>query len=102
MAVRLYAVLTSYLRNRPLKLVRRIRAENGFEAWQRLLNKMQPATRARSLALLTQLSRVQLAEGKTISEQLPQYETIITEYERISGHTYADDAIYEHICNCGL
>ena len=92
MAVRLYAVLTSYLRNRPLKLVRRIRAENGFEAWQRLLTEMQPATRARSLALLTQLSRVQFAEGKTISEQLPQYETIIAEYGRISGHTYADDA----------
>ena len=92
MAVRLYAVLTSYLRNRPLKLVRRIKAENGFEAWQRLLREMQPATRARALALLTQLSRVQFAEGKTISEQLPQYETIITEYERISGHTYADDA----------
>ena len=92
MAVRLYAVLTSYLRNRPLKLVRHIRHENGFEAWQRLLKEMQPATRARALALLTQLSRVQFAEGKTISEQLPQYETIITEYERISGHTYADDA----------
>ena len=74
------------------KKVRRIRAENGFEAWQRLLKEMQPATRARSLALWTQFSRVQFAEGKTISEQLPQYETIITEYERISGHTYADDA----------
>ena len=92
MAVRLYAVLISYLRNRPLKLIRHIKSENGFEAWQRLLKEMQPATRARALALLTQLSRVQFAEGKTISEQLPQYETIITEYERISGQTYADDA----------
>ena len=31
-------------------------------------------------------------EGKTLSEQLPQYEAIVTEYERIRGHTYADDA----------
>ena len=72
MAVRLYGVLTSYLRNRPLKLVKHMRDENGFEAWQCLLKEMQPAKRARSLALLTQLSRVQFAEGRTLSEQLPQ------------------------------
>ena len=66
--------------------------ENGYEAWQRLLREMQPVTRARSLALLTQLSRVQFAEGKSISEQLPLYESIVNEYERISGHDYADDA----------
>ena len=53
MAVRLYGVLISYLRNRPLKLVRR-------------LKEMQPATRARSLALLTQLSRVQFAQKNTV------------------------------------
>lgn len=33
----------------------------------------------RSLALLTQLSRVQIAEGKAILEQLPIYESIVTE-----------------------
>ena len=53
---------------------------------------MQPATRARSLAVLTQLSRVQFAEGETLSEQLPQDEAIVAEYEWISGHAYADDA----------
>ena len=92
MAVRLYGVLTSYLRNRPLKLVKFMKDENGFEAWQRLLKEMQPATRARSLALLTQLSRVQFAEGRTLSEQLPQYEAIVQEYERISHQKYPDDA----------
>ena len=73
-------------------LVKHIKQENGFGAWQLLLKEMQPATRARSLALLTQLSRVQFAEGKSLSEQFPQYEAIVTEYERISGHVYADDA----------
>ena len=33
MSVRLYSVLTSYLRNRPLKLVKHIKQENGFGAW---------------------------------------------------------------------
>ena len=92
MAVRLYGVLISYLRGRPLKLAPRMKEENGFEAWQGLLRETQQVSRARALALLTQLSRVQFADWKTISEQLPQYETIVTEYERISGHTYADDA----------
>ena len=91
-SVRLYSLLTSYERQRPLKLIRHVKKENGFAAWQILLRELQPATRARSLALLSQLSRVQFAEGKTVAEQLPQYESLINEYERISGHTYSDDA----------
>ena len=91
-AVRLFSLLTSYLRLRPLKLIRHVNKENGFEAWQILLKEMQPATRARSLALLSQLSRVQFADGKTISEQLPQFESIVNEYERISNQKYSDDA----------
>ena len=53
---------------------------------------MQPATRARALALLSQLSRIQFAEGKAVSEQLRQFEALINEYEKISGHGYSDDA----------
>ena len=63
-AVRLYSLLTLYLRQRPLKLIRHVKSENGFEAWQSLLKEMQPATRARSLALLSQLSRIQFAARK--------------------------------------
>ena len=62
----LYSLLTSYLRQRPSKLIRHVKSENGFEAWQTLLKEMQPATRARALALLSQLSRIQFAEGKTV------------------------------------
>ena len=46
----------------------------------------------RSLALLSRLSRIQFADGKTVSEQLPQFEALILEYERISGQRYSDDA----------
>ena len=91
-SVRLYSLLTSYLRLRPLKLIRHIKNENGFAAWQVLLKEMQPATRARSLALLSQLSRIQFEEKKTVSEQLPQFEALVQEYERISGQNYSDDA----------
>ena len=70
MAVRLYSVLTSYLRSRPLKLVRHMKDENGFEAWQRLLRDMQ------LVMLWTQLSRVQFAHRRAISEQLLEYDAI--------------------------
>ena len=85
MSVRLYSVLTSYLRNRPLKLVKHIKQENGFGAWQLLLKEMQPATSARSLALLTQLSRVQFGEGKSLSEQFPQYEAVYADDARVAS-----------------
>ena len=91
-AVRLFSLLTSYLRQRPLKLIWYVKKENGFEAWQILLKEMQPATRARPLALLSQVSKVQFADGKTISEQLPQFESIVNEYERISNQKYSEDA----------
>ena len=94
MAVRLYSLLTSYTRQRPLKLVCHVKQENGVVAWQVLLKEMQPATPVRSLALL---SRVQFAEGKTLSEQLPQYEAIVAEYERISGREYSEDAKVDSI-----
>ena len=80
------------MRQRPPKLIRHVKSENGFEAWQSLLKEMQPATRARALALLSQLSRIQFAEGKTLSEQLPQFEALVLEYERISTQKYSDDA----------
>ena len=57
-AIRLYSLLTSFQRQRPLKLIRHVKNENGFQAWQVLIKEMQPATRARSLALLSQLSRI--------------------------------------------
>lgn len=33
MAIRLYSLLTSYMRQRPLKLFRHMKQENGFAAW---------------------------------------------------------------------
>ena len=73
-----------------MKLIRHVKNENDFEAWQTLLKDMQPATRARALALLSQLSRIHFAEGKSVSEQLPQFEALVLEHERISSQKYSD------------
>ena len=39
-AVSLYSLLTSYVRQRPLKLIRHVKSENGLEAWQSLLKEI--------------------------------------------------------------
>ena len=88
----LYSVMVSYMRERPLKLVRNVEDQNGHKAWQLLLKEMQPSTRARGLALLTQLSRVTFSESKSVTEQLAAYETLVREYERVSGGEYPEDS----------
>ena len=57
-SVRFYGMLVSYMKGRPLQVIRHIQGQNGFVAWATLLREMEPSTRQRGLALLTQLSRV--------------------------------------------
>ena len=44
-SLRLFGLLASLLRNRPLKLIRHMPHENGYEAWRVLIVDMQPSTR---------------------------------------------------------
>ena len=91
-SLRFYGILVSYMEGRPLQMIRHVPKQNGFKAWSVLLREMEPSTRQRGLALLTQLSRVSFSEQKSISEQLPSYESLVTEYERVSQSKYPEDA----------
>ena len=46
-AVKLYSVLSSYLKNRPLKILRSVVNNDGFEVWRRLTVELQPTSRLR-------------------------------------------------------
>ena len=87
----LYAILQSFVRNRPAKIVRNVGQSNGYEAWRLLMVEMQPKTRQRQLALMTQLNSMTFDPRKSLNEQLGKYEEVIREYERISGTTYPED-----------
>ena len=50
-AVKLYSVLSSYLKNRPLKILRSVLNNDGFEVWRKLTVELQPTSRSRSLAM---------------------------------------------------
>ena len=50
-SARVYSVLSSYLKNRPLKMLRSVLNNDGFEIWRRLSVELQPTSRSRSLAM---------------------------------------------------
>ena len=54
-SILLYTLLASLMRNRALGVVRSTPRKNGFEAWRKLLQTLEPAERGRSLGLLSQL-----------------------------------------------
>ena len=66
---KLFSLLSTLLRNRPLQLLRGVADNNGYEAWRVLYRDMQPPTRQRSLALVQSLNCLKLEAGKTIAEQ---------------------------------
>ena len=88
---RLYSLLTGLMKQRPLRLVRGVSNQNGLEAWRILTKDLQPRTRQRSLALVQALNKVQFDATKSVTEQLPQYDLMVREYERSSQTTYPDD-----------
>ncbi|CAE7264821.1 unnamed protein product, partial [Symbiodinium sp. CCMP2456] len=87
----LYAILLSFVRNRPAKMVRAVTRSNGYEAWRQLLVEMMPSSRQRQLALASQLTATRLDPKRPINEQVGRYEELIREYERVSGSKYSED-----------
>ena len=86
---KLFSILCSYVKNRPLRLVRSVENNDGFKAWQALCRELQPSTRQRSLALAqTILSFPPFEKGKTL-ENLLAFEKLVEDYERITDIAYS-------------
>ena len=92
-----YSILISYMKNRPLSLIRHLEDFNGFKRWSPLVRDMEPSTRQRGLALLTQLSKVEFSSSKTISDQIPACESFVRKYERVSGSKFSEDSMIASI-----
>ena len=88
---RLFGVLVSLLKGRPLLLIKGFEKERaGYEAMRVLRREMEPKERARSLALLRQLASWTFKEGN-VHEQLVQFEDAVASYESSSGKSYPPD-----------
>ena len=90
-ARKLHSILTSYTKGRPLRTIKQVASENGFEAWRMLVEERQPHTRARSLQLLNSVLNHKFDAKKSTQENLLKFEEMIEEYERASGSVMDDD-----------
>ena len=88
-AVKLYSVLSSYLKNRPLKILRSVLNNDGFEVWRKITVELQPTSRSRSLAMAQALvSFPSMSKGASLYDYVLTYEKLVDEYEKLSGLRY--------------
>ncbi len=88
---KLRSILTSYTRGRPLRTLKQVPHENGFEAWRLLVEEHQPHSRARSLQLLNNVLHYRFDNKKPTQENILKFEALIEEYEKASGDLVAED-----------
>jgi len=83
-ARRLYSYLVSYLKNRPLRIVRAVPNNDGLAAGQSLCREFQPRSRQRTLCLLQAVTQYPAFEkGKTL-EGLLALEKLMEDYESLA------------------
>ena len=84
-AKKLYALLTTLLRERPLQLLRSAEQGNGFEAWRLLTTTLAPASKSRSLALLGAITQFPAMSTTNVLEQLLRLEELFRKYSQAAG-----------------
>ena len=90
--LKLYSVLSSYLRNRPLKVLRSVENMSGFEVWRKLTAELEPSSRSRSLAMAQALVGFPpMSKGASLMDYVLTFEKLVSEYEKISSTKYDDN-----------
>ena len=102
LSVKLFAILTSYLKGRCLSLVKSMaKSKDGFRLWRALIQEYEPSLRQRSLALAQTLSNYpQFSGSKTIMEQILSYEQLVQQFEEASSSTYPSELKIATLVKC--
>ena len=88
----LFALLSSLIRGRGLQIIQRIPVQNGFEALRQLVQLYQPASKTRSLGILSALTSMgHFRAGEPLLPQVLDMERIMDEYEKSSSKKLDDD-----------
>ena len=91
-SLRLYSILATYLKNRPLRILRSVTNGDGYRVWRMLVDELQPSSRPRALALAQALVKFPpYREGGSLLDYTIAFERIITEYEKVSPAPYDDN-----------
>ena len=99
-AKRLYSYLVSYLKGRPLRIVRAVANNDGFKAWQQLCKEFQPQTRQRTLCLLQAITQYPAFEKGRTLEGLLALEKLVDDYEKLSGEKLSSDLKTATLLRC--
>ena len=97
----LYALLASLVRQRPLSLIKQVKEANGLEAYRMLVQSLEPASKNRSLGLLTMIlewSQFDMKKGGILA-QLLRLEEAFIEYER-TGSRLEDSLKFAILMKC--
>ena len=99
-AQRLYTILSSYVKGRPLRIIRTVPDKDGFQAWQLLCKEYQPTTRARSLAMAQAIMGYPQFERGRHLDGLLGLERLIEDFEKISKTPYPDELKISNVLRC--
>ena len=89
---RLYAVLCSLVKGRPLLIIRAYDStKEGYEALRALRKEMEPKEKTRTLALMRRLAAWEFNAGQGLYEQLIKYEEALKQYETASGTNFPEE-----------
>ena len=91
-SLRLYSILATYLKNRPLRILRSVTNGDGYRVWRMLVDELQPSSRPRALALAQALVKFPpYREGGSLLNYTIAFERIVAEYEKVSPAPYDDN-----------
>eukprot|EP00439_Symbiodinium_sp_Y106_P057167 s3995_g8.t1 len=91
---RLFGLLCSVLKGRPLLLIRSLEPTRcGFEAVRLLRREMEPREKARSLALMRQLAAWTFPATGSLHEHLVKYEDALRLYEEAAGQPFPKELV---------
>ena len=88
---KLYAVLTSYTKGRPLRTISKVPGQNGFEAYRLLVHENMPKSRVRNFHLLRNIINFKADSGRSLNENVLAFEQLIEDYEKISSITVGSE-----------
>ena len=86
-SIRLYSILATYLKQRPLRILRSVTNGDGFRVWRTLVDELQPSSRPRALALAQALVKFPpFKEGGSLLDYTLAYERLLNEYQKVAPH----------------
>ena len=99
-AKRLYHYLVSYVKARPLRIVRAVDSGDGFKAWQHLCREFQPNTRQRTLCMIQAITQFPAFEKGKVLEGLLSLEKLVEDYERVATEKLSSDLKVATLIRC--